>query len=263
MAIINDILKEGDAINIMREGGINRQGKVYGQNVLYTYFIQSEYEILMHFDADHVLSENAVSGLAKAILSGLNISTCLNMPIRGVKIFQRVLYVMSLPPTIQRQNGSVKFPLVGHNGAYDRNAVVKIGQIPIGGMNEELYVLLKVLENGLSYAITTDALSYYALPATLSDYIMSTRRVYGRVKSFEHNANQEMPSDFKILTNEVRKVVYANPPIKIIIKSILSDLIASFFVPYIFLVRWAVMRTSKIYQSDVWDSVRSTKSLTR
>lgn len=261
LAIVNKIIQEDNVTNI--RANYHRRGKVHGYNLLYNYFIKTDCDILLHFDADHILSCNAVSYLAKAIDSGFDIATCLNKPLKGENFFQRILYIMMQPPTMQREIGTFKLPLVGHNGAYNRKAVTKLGEIPIGGVDEEMYVVYKVTNNDLSYTIETKAISYYALPGTLPDYVKTTRRVYGRVKAFEEYIVKNYLRTAISEKMLIEDMIYSKPPFKLILKSLFSDLIASFFVPYVYLIRWAIMKGAKTYTTDTWDSVKTTKKLTR
>ena len=259
VAIVNKIIKEDNIINICESG--HRYGKVTGYNLLYKHFLENNYDILLHFDADHILSSDAVFNLARAIYSGYDIATCLNKPLKTDNFFQRILMVMDWPATRQREIGNFSLPLVGHNGAYNRKAVITIGNIPNGGINEEMYILYKVMNNNLSHKIVSNAISYNALPGTLSDYIKSTRRIYGKVKAFEEYIEK---NGLRAETGEkmlVRDMIYAKPPPKLILKSLCSDLTASLLVPYIYLIRWGIMRSAKIYDSDFWESLETTKNL--
>jgi cellulose synthase/poly-beta-1,6-N-acetylglucosamine synthase-like glycosyltransferase len=261
LAIVNKIMDKDKIINIQKHS--KRSGKVDGYNRLYSYFINSDYEILIHFDADHLLSPFAVSKLAEAIDSGLDIATCLNVPLKGQKFFQRILYIMIEPAIIQRETGNFKLPLVGHNGAYNKKAVNLIGEIPSGGADEESYVLSKVIEGNLSYGIATEAISYFALPATLSDYIKSTKRVYGKVKAFEMRNKEAKTHTENTKEMLVNKLVYSRPPVRLVIRALLSDIVAAAFVPYIYIVRWAIMKSARVYASDTWESIGTTKVLRR
>lgn len=263
ITIVNKIIKEDNIINICITG--RRHGKVAGYNLLYNHFIENDYDILLHFDADHILSYDAVFHLAKAIDSGFDIATCFNKPLKAenLNLFQRILYVMMRPATIQREIGNFKLPLVGHNGAYNRKTVIKIGNIPAGGVDEESYILYIVIQNNLSSTIVSNAISYYALPGTLSDYIKVTRRVYGKVKAFEDYIDKKMSRIDRNNKIEIKDIIYSMPPFKLILRSLCSDLTASLLVPYVYLIRWAIMESSKTYVSDVWESVETTKKLRR
>ena len=260
ISIVNEIISSENTVNI--RAGQKKRGKVHGYNLLYDYFLGSDYDILLHFDADHVLSGNNVQKLAESIDSNFNIATCLNKPLRCGNFFQRILYIMALPATYLRETGKYTFPLVGHNGAYDRNAVKAIGKIPSGGIDEESYVLAKIIENGLSSTVVQDAISYYALPGTLSDYMRSTRRVYSRVITFE----KRYPDLSKVRgshghSSNINKTIYSRPQLRTIAKALFSDPIAASIVPYIFLIRFSVMRSAGIYTSDTWETISTTKKM--
>jgi len=259
ISIVNKIIGEDNIINLCVGG--HRQGKVNGYNLLYNYFIENDYDILLHFDADHILSSDAVFNLANAIYSGFDIATCLNKPLKPENIFQRALLVMQTPATWQRENGTFTLPLVGHNGAYNRKAVIAIGNIPTGGVADEMYVLYRAINNNLSFTIVSNAISYYALPATLSDYIKSTKRVYGSVKAFEEYIQKNNVSTDRSDMVPINDLIYSMPPFKLILRSLFSDLIASLLVPYIYLIRWAIMKSAKTYKSDIWESVETTKKI--
>ena len=62
---------------------------------------------------------------------------------------------------------------------------------------------------------------------------------------------------------EIKDIIYSMPPFKLILRSLCSDLTASLLVPYVYLIRWAIMESSKTYVSDVWESVETTKKLRR
>lgn len=259
IGIVDEIKQSQGSINI--RDGHKKRGKVHGYNLLYNYFLNSDYQILLHFDADHTLSEETVLNLSKSIESGFNIATCLNKPLKGTNLFQRALYCMLLPSTIQKENKIFNLPLVGHNGAYDRKAVELIGEIPSGGIDEEAYILSRVFAENLSRVIVTNAISYFVPPGNLSDYIKSTKRVYGRVRTFAKRY-RSIGSQSKIEINSISIVnsIYSNPPIRLIIESLFSDIIAAIFVPYIFLVRWAAMESAgDNYTSDTWETIQTSK----
>jgi hypothetical protein len=259
LALVNEIMREESVINLVK--GNVRRGKVFGYNLLYEYFVKYGYDILLHFDVDHELSDQVVPSLCRSIDSGFDVITCLNKPLKPKNLFQRLQYVMTKPATSQRENGTFNFPLVGHNGAYSLRAVKVIGNIPTGGIDEEIYVLSKVLANNLSYTIVNAAISYFNLPGTLSDYIQSTRRVYGKVKAFNN-----WYCNSKVIINlsepkQMEKRIYSFPPLKLLVNSLFSDPIASLFLPFILIVRWTVMRSAKIYDSDTWETIETTKFL--
>ena len=168
---------------------------------------------------------------------------------------------MILPAISQRESGIFILPLVGHNGAYSVRAVKVIGNIPTGGIDEETYVLSQVLANNLSYTIVNTAISYFYLPGTLSDYIRSTMRVYGKVKAFNKWYSKNKGSRNFNEPNQIEKEVYSYPPLKLIVRSLLSDPVASLFLPFILIVRWTLMRSAKIYDSDTWETIETTKAL--
>ena len=257
-AIVGEILMDRN-VEKLTEGV--RRGKSECYNILFHHFLDHDFNILLHFDADHVLSDQAVLNLAGTIGIGFNISTCLNKPFKPVNLFQRVLYVLTMPATLQREDGIFNLPLVGHNGAYSRKAVEVIGNIPGGGIDEETYVLSKVLAYRLSYTIVKNAISYYTIPGTLSDYMRSTRRVYGKVKAFNEWYSKNKAGEKFGNPNQIEKKIYSFPPIKFIIRSLLSDPVASMFIPFILIVRWTIMRSAKIYDSDTWEMVETTKTL--
>ncbi len=259
LAIVNKIVSKERVINLVKAD--RRMGKVYGYNLLYEYFLKSNSDILLHFDVDHKLSDHAVPLLACSIDSGFDIATCLNKPIKPANLFQMVQYVMTAPATSQREDGIFNLPLVGHSGAYSRKAVEVIGNIPGGGINEETYVLSKVLAYRLSYTIVKNAVSYYTIPGTLSDYMRSTRRVYGTVKAFNEWYSKNKAGEKFSNPNQIEKIIYSFPPIQFIIRSLLSDPVASMFIPFILIVRWAIMRSAKIYNSDTWETIETTKTL--
>ena len=257
--IVSEILKD-QKVEKLTKGP--RKGKSSGYNLLFKYFLDNDFNILLHFDADHVLSGEVVRNLAETIDKGFDVSTCLNKPFKPLNMFQRVLYVLTMPATLEREDGTFVLPLVGHNGAYSRKAVSYIGKIPKGGIDEEMFILSKVLFYNLSYTIVRNSISYFTLPGTLEDYIQSTRRVYGKVKAFNEwhpimDKNGEESSD----PNHVVKKIYSFSPFKIIIQSLLSDLFASIFAPYIFIIRWTLLRTTRIYESDTWEAIETTKIL--
>ncbi len=258
LAVVNEI-REKDNTKILR--GSTRRGKIQGYNFLYDFFLNGDYDVLLHFDADHVLSDSAIFHLVRSVYSGFDVSTCLNKPIKTAHMFQRVLYIMVSPATFKRENGMFDLPLVGHNGAYNKNSVKKIGNIPFGGIDEETYVLSKVLENGLSHTIVKNAICYYALPGTLSDYIENIRRVYGKVKAFNRYININVPNGKNGDASHIIKSIYSRPPLKFIVRSLLSDPIAALFVPFVVVVRWVIMKCARIYTSDTWESIKTTKIL--
>lgn len=258
--IRNKIMEKYNVRNICKTE--KRKGKVYGYNALYDSFLTSDCDILIHFDADHVLSENAVSGLVDAIQSGYNIATCLNKPLKAGNLFQRILNVLSFPATYLRETGEFKYPLVGHNGAYDKKAVQCIRVIPSGGSDEETFILGKVLQNNLKSTVVTQSVSYYSQPSNLNDYMRGTKRMYSKTKT----AIMRYPEvcqveDMHGNHTNVVDMIYSRPPMKVILKGILSDPFASLFVPYVMLVRLVVMKTAGIYISDTWETIESTKRL--
>ena len=257
-AIVGEILMDRN-VEKLTEGA--RRGKSACYNILFHYFLDHDFNILLHFDADHVLSDQAVLNLAGTIDIGFDISTCLNKPFKPVNLFQRVLYVLAMPATLQRKDGMFNLPLVGHNGAYSRKAVEVIGNILGVGIDEETYVLSKVLAYRLSYTIVKNAISYYTIPGTLSDYMRSTRRVYGKVKAFNEWYSKNKAGEKFGNPNQIEKKIYSFPLIKFIIRSLLSDPVASMFIPFILIVRWTIMRSAKIYDSDTWEMVETTKTL--
>lgn len=259
LAIVNEIINKEGAINLVK--GDRRMGKVHGYNLLYEYFLKSGYDIVLHFDVDHKLSEHALPLFACSIDSGFDIATCLNKPFKPANFFQRVQYVMTEPGTLQRENGTFVLPLVGHNGAYSRKAVEAIGNIPSGGVDEETYVLSRILAYNLSYTIVKNAISYFTLPGTLSDYIRSNRRMRGKIKAFNEWYDKNKRDGNFGNPNQIEKDIYCFPPMKFIIRSIFSDPVASIFLPFILIIRWTVMRSSKIYDSDTWETIKTTKAL--
>ena len=131
----------------------------------------------------------------------------------------------------------------------------------MGGINEEIYILSKVLTYHLSYTIVKNAISYFTLPGTLSDYIQSTRRVYGRVKAFNKRYSKNIGGGKSSKHDKIEKEVYSFPPIKFIARSLFSDPVASLLIPFVLIVRWAIMRSAKIYDSDTWEIIETTKVL--
>ena len=258
LAIVNEILNKEGVINLVK--GDRRMGKVHGYNLLYEYFLKSDYDILLHFDVDHKLSNHALPLLACSIDSGFDIATCLNKPFEPANFFQRVQYVMTEPATLQRENGTFVLPLVGHNGAYSRKAVEAIGNIPSGGIDEETYVLSRILAYHISYTIVKNAISYFTLPGTLSDYVRSLRRVYGKVKAFDQWCSEGMGKEL-VDPDRIKSEVYSFPPLKVIVRSLLSDPVASLFLPFILIVRSIIMETTKVYNSDTWETIETTKVL--
>ena len=258
--IVNEINMYDGVINIST---VNvKRGKVYAYNLLFDYFLKNNYDILLHFDADHTLSADAVVKLVKSIEDGFDISTCLNKPFKRGNLFQRILYIMAMPGIMARENRTFDLTLVGHNGAYGRNAIEKIGIIPPGGIDDELYVLSKVLACGLSHTIVLDAMSYFTLPGNIGDYVRSTRRVYGRVKSFKESCTKsELNNDAKNHSDKVVRSIYSRPPVNHILRSLTFDPFAALFTPYLFLVRWVVMKAAQPYRSDTWETVQTTKIL--
>ena len=259
LAIVNEIVNKEGVINLVK--GDRRMGKVHGYNLLYEYFLKSDYDILLHFDVDHKLSDHALPLLACSIDSGFDIATCLNKPFKPANFFQRVQYIMAEPATLQRENGTFVLPLVGHNGAYSRKAAEAIGNIPSGGIDEETYVLSKVLAYRLSYTIVKNAISYFTLPGTLSDYIRSTRRVRGKIKAFNEWYDKNKGEGKFGDPNRIENDIYSFPSMKFIVRSIFSDPVASIFLPFILIIRWTIMRSSKIYDSDTWETIKTTKIL--
>ena len=258
VAILKEILLE-DNVEILTH---SRRGKFHGYNVLYDHFLSNDYDILLHFDTNHLLSDKAVFYLANSIESGYDISTCFNKPMRPLNFFQRVLYIMHMPPSVLCEKGDFDFPLVGHDGAYNRKAVESIGKIPIGGINEEIYVLSKVLTRILSHTIVKNTISYFALPSTLFDYIRGTRRICGRLKAYEERYyNTGATKGIKRNSDPIVKSIYSRPPLKLILKSLFSDPVAAVFVPFVFIVRYIIMNSSKVYDSDTWEMVETTKTL--
>lgn len=258
--IVDKIINKDNVRNICEKK--KRMGKVHGYNVLYDSFLNSDCNILLHFDADHLLSENTISNLAVSIDSGYNIATCLNKPLKPKNLFQRILNVLIFPSIYLRETGEFKYPLVGHNGAYDRKAVQCIGEIPSGGSNEEIFVLGKTLQNNLKYTIVTQSICYYAQPFNINDYLASVKRSYSKAKtSVKMNPNMYQIQDAKGNQLNVLDLVYKPPSANIIITAVLSDPFASLFVPFVILVRWAAMNTVGISTSETWDSIESTKML--
>ena len=218
--------------------------------------------ILLHFDADHLISENTIFNLAVSINSGCNIATCLNKPLKTKNLFQRILNVLTSPTIYLRETGEFQYPLIGHNGAYDRKAVQCIGKIPSGGAGEEIFILGKVLQNNLKYTIVTQSICYYTYPSNINDYFRSIKRMYSRAKtSVKQYSNICLIEDAKGHKLNVVDLIYKRPSINIIIRAVLSDPFASLFTPYVILVRWVAMHTGGIYTSDTWDSIESTKML--
>ena len=259
LAVVDEIMSKEGVINIAKGG--KRMGKVHGYNLLYTYFLKSDYTILLHFDVDHVLSENAVPFLANSIDSGFDIATCLNKPFQPENLFQRIQYIMITPSILQREHGTFNLPLVGHNGAYSRKMVSCIGNVPGMGIDEETYILSKVLAYHFSYIIVKNAISYFTLPKTLPDYIRSTRRVYGKVKAFNKWYSRNKEDKISSKHNSIEKNVYSLPPIKLVVKSVFLDPLASTFLPFMLVVRWAIMTNAKVYNSDTWETIETTKVL--
>jgi hypothetical protein len=258
--IVNKIMEKDNVRNIRKK--IKKRGKVYGYNVLYDSFIDSDCNILLHFDADHLISENTISNLAVSINSGYNIATCFNKPFKTKNLFQRILNVLTFPAIYLRETGEFKYPLVGHNGAYDRKAVQCIGEIPSGGPDEETFILGKVLQNNLKYTIVTQSICYYEYPSNMNDYFRSIKRMYSRAKtSVKKYPNICQIDDSKGHKFNIVDLVYKRPSINIIITAVLSDPFASLFIPYVILIRWVAMHTEGIYTSDTWDSIESTKML--
>ena len=66
--IVNKIMANHNIRNIREK--TKKRGKVHGYNVLYDAFLNSDCNILLHFDADHLLSENTIFNLAFSIASG-------------------------------------------------------------------------------------------------------------------------------------------------------------------------------------------------
>ena len=258
--IVNKIMEKDNVRNIRKK--IKKRGKVHGYNVLYDSFIDSDCNILLHFYADHLISENTIFNLAVSINSGCNIATCLNKPLKTKNLFQRILNVLTSPTIYLRETGEFQYPLIGHNGAYDRKAVQCIGKIPSGGAGEEIFILGKVLQNNLKYTIVTQSICYYTYPSNINDYFRSIKRMYSRAKtSVKQYSNICLIEDAKGHKLNVVDLIYKRPSINIIIRAVLSDPFASLFTPYVILVRWVAMHTGGIYTSDTWDSIESTKML--
>ncbi len=255
LSVVNEILSSG-VRNLW--AGSTVRGKVHSMNRLFQYFLDSKCETLLHFDADHILSGNAVVSLVKQIHEGSDVATLLNKPQRPEKFFQRAIGVMSLPATLGREAGSFSLPLVGHNGAYNRRAVELMGRIPTDGVDEESYVLYKVLTNNLRFIIARDAVSYYALPSDLGEYLISVKRMVARINAFE---NWKSMHKFPETGLNTFRIVYSRPPISLVIRSMLSDPLPSFIIPYIYIRRAIAINAAGIYTSDTWTTIEGTKVL--
>lgn len=114
----------------------------------------------------------------------------------------------------------------------------------------------------LSHTIDRISISYFTLPGTLLDYVNSTRRVYGRVKAFNewHSTVDRDGQESGSPKRNVKKI-HSFQPIRIIICSLPSDHFASIFVPFIFIIRWTIIKSAKVYDSDTWETIETTKIL--
>lgn len=254
--IVNS-LKDQGIVNLCQNK--SRIGKVKSYNLLFEYFLKNDFNTLLHFDADHILSNNAIERLVNVVSSNANLATLLNLPLKPTNFFERCLYVMSLPSIESIKAGKKNYPLVGHNGAYDRLAVESIGEIPLGGVSEELYVLYRSMKCKLNFEIVNDAFSYYQLPSKLSDYLSSIRRNFGKDKSFSSWMQQNQVND--ISYSLISGQIYNIPDLFTIIRSVSTDLFTSFYLPYILLIRWIVIRSLTDSNSDIWEPIQSTKNL--
>ncbi|AKA48361.1 hypothetical protein IX51_03805 [uncultured archaeon] len=254
------VLKElTEKYGIRKISNKERKGKIFSYNTLLKYFLESNADVLVHFDADLILESGVIKKLYNNIASGIfDVTGCMNRSLLGRTLFERSVRLLSVMGERARMDGTMDLPLVGHNGAYSRRAANIIYPVPTGGINEELYVVSIMLSNGLKAGLTRDALSYFRVPSNMNDYIMSHRRLAAQTKKFM--SINESRSGGKILEKALEKT-RIRMSMRHVYASVSKDIAGLILSPYILAIRKAAIWSSGISNEDEWEIVSSTKNL--
>jgi glycosyltransferase involved in cell wall biosynthesis len=250
----------------------SRMGKVPWINVLFRHFLESDADILLHFDADQVLYNNCVNEMVNALSQGFDVIAALNLCMPGRNLFERAIRVMVRPGEMLRAMPHYRFPLVGHNGGYSRRALSAIYPLPETGADEELYILYTALLKGMKCAVIPSAKAYFRTVSNISDYISGGRRVIGAEISFvegrfdtdaHDKSAQNVDKEHEAERKKLREDIYKRPPLSFIVRAVMEDLPAAMVIPFVLVIRAGIFRSAKPYGSNVWSTVKSTKELQR
>lgn len=250
----------------------SRLGKVPMINVLFRHFMESDADILLHFDADHVLHNNCVNEMVNALRQGFDVIAGLNLCLPGRNLFERALRVMLRPSEMSRAIPHYPFPLVGHNGGYSRRAISAIYPLPETGANEEQYILYTALFGGMKCAVIPSAKTYFRTVSNIPDYISGGRRVIGSEISYvegrfdtdaHYKCAENVDKEHEAERKKLREDIYKRPPLSFMVRAIMEDPPAAMVIPFVLVIRAGIFRSAKPYSSNVWNIVKSTKELQR
>lgn len=247
----------------------SRMGKVPTMNILFQRFLESNCEILLHFDADQILHDDCVTSMLSGLESGFDVVAALSLCLPGRNLFERGIRITLRPGEMLRQQPYYPYPLLGHNGGYSRRAVSEIYPLPETGADEELYILHTAMCKGIKCAVIPSAKVSFRTASNITEYVSSGRRVIGSVKSFidgrfdiKSDINPRLNCDNSEYSREKLHLnIYRRPPFSFILRAMMEDPLASLALPFILIIREALLLSSKPYASNLWEIVNGSKDL--
>lgn len=247
----------------------SRVGKVPRKNILFQRFLESDFEILLHFDADHILYDGCVASMLSGLEGGLDVVAALNVCLPGRNLFERGIRITLRPGEMLREQSHYPYPLVGHNGGYSRRAVSEIYPIPETGADEEFHILHTAVRKGMKCAVIPSAKVGFRTVSSITEYVSSGRRVTGSVKSFIEgrfdrkdydNLNPDC-RDSEHSREKLHADIYKRPPLSFILRAMMEDPLALLALPFVLIIREAILLSSTPYTSNIWEIVNSSKDL--
>lgn len=268
LRLVNQLIEDHGLCNLGGSG--KRMGKVHLKNALFKRFIESTCDYLMHFDSDQLIDHDCIRHMLEALEAGADVISALNLSLPGRNFFERAVRITLRPAELSRSVGASKLPLVGHNGGYSRHSVIALFPIPEDGKDEEIWILHKAAACGLRCQIVTNAKTSFRVPASLSDYISSSRRVnasklkfLGKRSVLKNDASVSGLEETAVTDDKVQLVAQLdkNPAAYFILHSLKEDPLGSILLPWLLLVRLGIRLSSEPLSIITWSPVRTSKEL--
>ena len=230
-----------------------RLGRISRANELAEKFLASDFDYLLHFNADLVLGPSCVPSLIRGLTRGLDLVTGVSLSLPGRNLFERSLRVLARPGEMGRLSGASRAPLTGHLAGYSRPGVQALFPLPTDGAAEDLYTLSKAISLHLRISVVSEAIVYYRLCGSLSEYLVWGKRVFGMTR-------------LAVLQNEEtgvksRNMLYDDVKLKMVVSAIFSDPVASLVLPFVLVLRLGLTLFPERAPSVNWVPLLSTKEL--
>jgi hypothetical protein len=243
------IVARGDAKAILSSSA--RLGKVACLNILARYFLDSDADVLLHFDSDLRMEEHCVDRMVAAVRGGDDVVSAISLAESDHRLFARAVRVTRRGIELAKLSGEFTAPLIGHSGGYSRRAVEQLFPVPVGGVNEECFVLWNMARRGLRGRLVPSAVVRYHEVASLNDFVLSVSRVRGRERTF---AALTGPG-----AEEMVRVIYRLPPMRHTARAVWEDPVAATLLPWLVPLARSLRRWSHPDPRDIWEVTQSSR----